>query len=80
MLYVRPVGDEKNLAVHYFVGASRKSLVARAYTRVQKLGARRCRVSLVATRPADMKLERWRRLMTCHETEILLIRSLLHKK
>ncbi len=77
VLYVRPVGDERNLTVHYFVGPSRKSLVARAYTRVQKLGSRRCRVSLVAHRVKEMSLARWRRLMACHEVEVLLISSLL---
>jgi len=77
VLYVRPVGDEKNLVVHYFVGTSRKALVARAWTRVQKLGPRRCRVSLVAQRVREMPLARWKRLMVTHEVEVLLIASLL---
>jgi hypothetical protein len=79
ILYVRPVGDEKNLAVHYFVGTSRRSLVARAWTRVQKLGPRRCRVSLVAQRVKEMSLARWKRLMVTHEVEILLIKSQLER-
>lgn len=77
VLYVRPVGDERNLTVHYFVGTSPKALVARAFTRVQKLGRRRCRVSLVAHRVMEMSLARWRRLMVTHEVEVLIISSLL---
>jgi hypothetical protein len=79
ILYVRPVGDEKNLVVHYFVGTSRKALVARAWTRVQKLGPRRCRVSLVAQKVKEMPRARWKRLMTTHEVEILLIKSQLEQ-
>ena len=79
VLYVRPVGDERNLTVHYFVGTSRRTLVARALTRVQKLGPRRCRVSLIAHRVKEMELERWKRLMVTHEVEILLIKSQLEK-
>jgi hypothetical protein len=79
VLYVRPVGDEKNLVVHYFVGTSRKALVARAWTRVQKLGPRRCRVSLVAQKVKEMPRARWKRLMTTHEVEILLIKSQLEQ-
>ena len=79
ILYVRPVGDEKNLVVHYFVGTSRKALVGRAYTQVKKLGPRRCRVSLVAQRVKEMDLARWKRLMITHEVEIVLIKSQLEQ-
>ena len=79
-LLVRPVGDGTNLTVHYFAGASRKALAARIYARAEKRGARRCSVSLVAVRPKNMKSERWKRLIACHEVEVLLIQALLERK
>jgi hypothetical protein len=76
-LLVRPVADPAHLTVHYFVGARRTALAARAFARAEARGARRCRVWLVVQRPPEMSLERWRRLKACHEVEVLLICALL---
>lgn len=79
-LLVRPVGDDTNLTVHYFVGASRKALAARIHARIERRGPRSCRVSLVAHRPEKMTNDRWNRLAACHEVEVLLIQALLKRK
>lgn len=80
--WVRVRSDRAAGRVEYLVGSEPRRLVARIEARVHDsvdLGhpPGGCLVSLMAWRTADMEEDRWRRLITTHETEIELIRSLL---
>lgn len=78
--WVRPVGDAQRLAVDYHLGADAQHLVPRIMARVVPgpvtgRSAGRCLVSLIAWRDTGMDEARWRRLVACHEAEILLIKA-----
>jgi hypothetical protein len=79
-LLVRPVGDRKRLTVDYHVGTHAARLVPRIMARVIRRTRNSCIVSLLAWRDASMSEERWERLITCHDVEILLIQALLSRK
>ena len=73
----RQAGDPARLFVHYHVGTSAARLEPRILARVAKRKRNSCIVSLIAWRDATMDDARWRRLIACHEVEILLIQALL---
>ena len=83
--YVRPVMDEARLTVVYHVGGTPDALSPRISAVVEPIAATdgagaSCRVSLSATRTADMDDARWLRLMHCHEVEVLLIQGRLERQ
>lgn len=76
--YVRADPDSDRLAVDFAVGSAPDALVHRISARVlpgAPLGFEpgRSLVTLLAWRPAEMSDDRWARLVTSHETEILLL-------
>lgn len=76
--YVRVDPDPGRLAVDFAVGSAPDALVHRISARVlpgAPLGFEpgRSLVTLLAWRPAEMSDDRWARLVTSHETEILLL-------
>jgi hypothetical protein len=78
--YVRADADRARLGVDFSVGDEPDRLVHRLSARVLPGGAlgygdERCLVTLLAWRPEDMPDDRWVRLATSHETEILLLRA-----
>jgi len=83
--YVRPVMDEARLTVVYHVGGTPDALSPRISAVVEPISATdgagaSCRISLLATRTADMDDARWLRLMHCHEVEVLLIQGRLERQ
>ena len=78
--WLRPVGDPERLTVDYHLGSDPQHLVPRIMARVVPgpvtgRSAGRCLVSIVAWRDTGMDDARWRRLVACHEAEILLIKA-----
>jgi hypothetical protein len=78
--WLKPVGDAARLTIDYHLGGDPRHLVPRIMARVVPgpvtgRPAGRCLVSLVAWRDTGMDDTRWRRLVACHETEILLIKA-----
>ncbi|HWQ23323.1 MAG TPA: hypothetical protein VNK94_04380 [Gaiellaceae bacterium] len=76
---VRAVPDPERLAVDFEVGDEASPLVRRIMARVvpgSELGSDpgHSLVILLAWRPAGMDDERWHRLVSSHEVEILLLR------
>ena len=81
--YVRPVMDESRMTVVYHVGGTPDALSPRISAVVEPIAATAgasCRISLLATRTADMDDARWLRLMHCHEVEVLLIQGRLERQ
>jgi hypothetical protein len=79
---VRPIAD--SLSVDYEVGGEPGKLVRRIAARVvggDELGgdARRSLVILLAWRTDSMDDERWHRLTTSHDTEILMLRERIER-
>jgi hypothetical protein len=79
-VYVRADGDPERLSVDFAVGDDPGTLVRRIAARVVPgptlgLDDRRCVVTLLAWRTADMSDERWHRLSASHDVEILLLRA-----
>lgn len=83
--FVRIETDAKHGIIHYFLGAEPERLLPRILVRVipghaLELDPGHCVASMMAWRTAGMDDERWRRLVACHECEILLVKSLLEKR
>ncbi|WP_293853237.1 hypothetical protein [uncultured Alsobacter sp.] len=77
--WFRIQADPERLTVDYGLGTP-QALAWRIAAQVVRpercaLPAGTCYVSLIAWRPAGMADERWRRLCSAHETEILLIKA-----
>lgn len=78
--WVRPVVDEARMVVTYHVGGAPDSLHPRIHAAVEAgPSASHCRISLHASRTADMDDARWLRLVRCHELEVLLIQARLER-
>lgn len=78
--WVRPAMDEARMTVTYHVGGAPDALQPRIHATVEA-GADTdgCRISLHASRTADMDDARWLRLVRCHELEVLLIQARLER-
>ncbi|MDB5858808.1 MAG: hypothetical protein JWQ76_2497 [Ramlibacter sp.] len=77
--WVRPTADAASMTVVYHVGGAPDALTPRIHALVQADPAG-CRISLHATRTADMDDARWLRLVRCHELEVLLIQARLERR
>ena len=80
--YVRIDGDAKRLIIDWHVGGSPDRMTPRIMARVipgprTARGADECLVTMTAWRDQGMDDGRWQRLVACHETEIILIKSLM---
>ena len=84
-LLVRIAVDPERLEVTYRLGSDPDRLVPRIGARAEPLRAseadpQACQVSMTAERTPDMTAEHWRRLITTHETEILLIKAQIERR
>jgi len=83
-ILVRIDADATRLAIDYHLGLDAAKLIPRIAARVvpgQNLGmaAETCVLTLIAWRAAAMDDDRWRRLTTSHDFEVVLIKNLLEK-
>jgi hypothetical protein len=81
-LLVRIDADEKRLSIDYLIGADAAKLAPRVTVRVvpgDRLGldAASCVLTFIAWRAAAMDDDRWRKLTTSHEFEVVLIKNLI---
>jgi hypothetical protein len=80
--FVRIDADPKRLLIDYHLGADPASLTPRISVRVVPgerldLGPDQAVLTFIAWRPASMSNDRWRRLTTSHEFEVVLLKSLI---
>ncbi|MBI1778421.1 MAG: SRPBCC family protein [Proteobacteria bacterium] len=80
--WVRIDADPKRGVIDYHLGKSKDALTPRIMARVVpgdrlELGAEASVLTLIAWRLRGMSDERWRRLTTAHEFEVVLIKSLI---
>lgn len=76
--WVRPAVDEARMTVTYHVGGAPDALQPCIHATVEAdADSDGCRISLHASRTADMDDARWLRLVRCHELEVLLIQARL---
>ena len=81
-ILVRIDADRARLSIDYCLGTDAEKLVPRITVRVipgDHLGmdGKHCVLTFIAWRAATMDDERWRRLTTSHEFEVVLIKNLL---
>ncbi|MGI9420947.1 MAG: hypothetical protein ACR2RA_24245 [Geminicoccaceae bacterium] len=74
--------DPSRLSIDYHLGAERNELTPRISVRVVPgerldLSSDQAVLTFIAWRPASMSDERWRRLTTSHEFEVVLLKSLI---
>ncbi len=80
--YVRIDADRARLIIDYHLGADASKLVPRIQLRVVPgghlgLGDDESVLTFIAWRSETMDDERWRRLTTSHEMEVMLVKSLI---
>jgi hypothetical protein len=82
--WVRISADPERLLVDYLVGRSPEALLPRNSARIvpgpaTKRSEKKCLVTLMTWRLADMTDEAWEQLCVTHETELFMIKGLLER-